>query len=632
MGKYGELAEFIVQKAGGKENIKSLTHCITRLRFQLADEGKADDQALKSKDGIVTVMKSGGQYQVVIGNHVADVYADVCIAAGITEENASDAEDTPKGLFNRLIDIISGCFQPVLGALCAAGIVKGLNAVLLLMLGQNYGASGTYLILNAIGDSVFYFFPVILGYSAARKFNVQPVIGILLGAVMCYPSIQKSTLEAAGEALGTLPMIGDYYTTFVGIPFVAGNYTSSVVPILVVTAFAGVVQKTAKKYIPEVIQNFFVPFTVLIVSIPAGLLVIGPVVSLITDFLSRIFTGLYSFSAVLTAMVVGVLWQVLVIFGLHWAVIPISLMNMASLGYDTVIAGSFGCAFATTAAVFAMFLKLRDKKRKALAASAAISGVCGVTEPAIYGFALPEKTPFLFSLVGSGIGGAILGLFGTKKYSMGGLGIFGIPNYLNPTGTGDSGITGVLLGICAAAAASFLLTMFFWKDCSEDKESSKNRQAKKDETVGSPLKGRTIPLSQVKDEAFAQNVLGKGVAVKPENGEVYAPFDGKIITLFPTRHAIGLVSDQGCEVLIHVGLDTVNLNGKYFTAYVKEGDRIARGQKLLEFDLEQMKQEGYILDTPVIITNYDEYQEIAAKEDQEVKAGDELLTAISKTV
>ncbi len=363
-------------------------------------------------------MKSGGQYQVVIGNHVADVYADVCIAAGITEENASDAKDTQKGLFNRMIDIISGCFQPVLGALCAAGIVKGLNAVLLLLLGRSYGAGGTYLILNAIGDSVFYFFPVILGYSAARKFNVQPVIGILLGAVMCYPSIQKSTLEAAGEALGTLPMIGDYYTNFIGIPFVAGNYTSSVVPILVVTAFAGFVQKTAKKYIPEAIQNFFVPFKVLIISIPAGLLVIGPVVSLITDFLSQIFTSLYSFSAVLTAAVVGILWQVLVIFGLHWAVIPISLMNMASLGYDMVIAGSFGCAFATTAATFAMFLKIRNKKRKALAASASISGICGVTEPAIYGFALPEKTPFLFSLIGSGIGGAILGIFGVKKYSV----------------------------------------------------------------------------------------------------------------------------------------------------------------------------------------------------------------------
>lgn len=573
---------------------------------------------------------------MVIGNHVADVYADVCIAAGITEENASDAKDTQKGLFNRMIDIISGCFQPVLGALCAAGIVKGLNAVLLLLLGRSYGAGGTYLILNAIGDSVFYFFPVILGYSAARKFNVQPVIGILLGAVMCYPSIQKSTLEAAGEALGTLPMIGDYYTNFIGIPFVVGNYTSSVVPILVVTAFAGFVQKTAKKYIPEVIQNFFVPFTVLIISIPAGLLVIGPVVSLITDFLSQIFTSLYSFSAVLTAAVVGILWQVLVIFGLHWAVIPVSLMNMASLGYDTVIAGSFGCAFATTAATFAMFLKIRNKKRKALAASASISGICGVTEPAIYGFALPEKTPFLFSLIGSGIGGAILGIFGVKKYSMGGLGIFGIPNYLNSSGVGDSGIVGVLLGICTAAAVAFVLTMLFWKDRSEEKDSQADPketsgagQKQQDETVGSPLTGRVIPLDQVKDEAFAQGILGRGVAVQPENGEVYAPFNGKVMTFFPTKHAVGLLSDQGLELLIHVGLDTVNLNGKYFTACVKEGDRVAKGQKLLEFDMEQMKKEGYVLDTPVIVTNYDAYQDIQKKENQNVKAGDVLLTALS---
>lgn len=384
------------------------------------------------------------------------------------------------------------------------------------------------------------------------------------------------------------------------------------------------------------IQNFFVPFTVLIISIPAGLLVIGPVVSLITDFLSQIFTSLYSFSAVLTAAVVGILWQVLVIFGLHWAVIPVSLMNMASLGYDTVIAGSFGCAFATTAATFAMFLKIRNKKRKALAASASISGICGVTEPAIYGFALPEKTPFLFSLIGSGIGGAILGIFGVKKYSMGGLGIFGIPNYLNSSGVGDSGIVGVLLGICTAAAVAFVLTMLFWKDRSEEKDSQADPketsgagQKQQDETVGSPLTGRVIPLDQVKDEAFAQGILGRGVAVQPENGEVYAPFNGKVMTFFPTKHAVGLLSDQGLELLIHVGLDTVNLNGKYFTACVKEGDRVAKGQKLLEFDMEQMKKEGYVLDTPVIVTNYDAYQDIQKKENQNVKAGDVLLTALS---
>lgn len=630
MGKYEELAKFIVEKVGGKENINSLTHCITRLRFQLADEGKADEQALKNADGIVTVMKSGGQFQVVIGNHVPYVYADVCEAAGIKEENEESKETEKKGAFNKLIDIISGCFQPILGPLCAAGIVKGLNAVLLLILGAGFKASGTYLILNAIGDSVFYFLPVILGYSAARKFNVQPLIGMLIGATMCYPAIQKSTLQAAREALGSLPMIGDYYTKFIGIPFVAGDYTSSVVPVLVVVAFAGKVQKLAKKYIPEVIQNFFVPFTVLIVSVPAGLLVIGPVVSVITDFLSQIFAGLYSFSAVLTAMVVGMLWQVLVIFGLHWAIIPISIMNMTNLGYDTVIAGSFGCSFATTAAIVAMFLKIKNKKRKALAASAAISGICGVTEPAIYGFALPEKIPFICSLIGSGIGGAVLGFFGTKKYSMGGLGIFGIPNYLNPTGTGESGLVGVLLGIGIAAVVAFVLTTILWKDKSEEEEGPKEKASAdiKQETILSPMAGTTIPLEQVKDEAFSQGILGRGIAVRPLDGEVYAPFTGTVETLFPTKHAIGLVSDKGCELLIHIGFDTVKLEGRHFTAHVKQGDHVVKGQKLLSFDKEQMEKEGYVLDTPVIVTNFDQYADIAGENETDVKPGDVLLTAL----
>lgn len=471
MGKYKSLAEFIVEKVGGKENIISLTHCITRLRFRLADEGKADDDALKNADGIVTVMKSGGQYQVVIGNHVANVYADVCQAAGISEEKPAEAVPEKKGVFNTLIDIISGCFQPILGPLCAAGIVKGLNAVLVLLFGASYSAGGTYMVLNAIGDTVFYFMPVILGYTAAKKFSVHPIIGMVIGAAMCYPTIQKSALEATGEALGTLPVIGDYYTTFIRIPMVAGNYTSSVVPVLVIVAFAGKVQKLAKKYIPELIQNFFVPFTVLIVSVPVGLLVIGPVVSVITAFLSQIFTGLYSFSAVLTAAAVGVLWQVLVIFGLHWAIIPISIMNMSSLGYDTVIAGSFGCAFAATAVMAAMAVKMKDKKRKAMVVSAAISSICGVTEPAIYGFAVPEKTPFACLLAGSGIGGAILGFFGTKKYSMGALGIFGIPNYINPEGGSGGELIGVLIGITVSAVVAFVLTMLLWKENSESEKA-----------------------------------------------------------------------------------------------------------------------------------------------------------------
>lgn len=632
MGKYAKLAKEIVKNVGGRENIVSLTHCITRLRFQLKDESLVNDSVLKNMDGVVTIMKSGGQYQVVIGNHVAMVYEDVCEAAGL--DTGKEAEEALKGFFNRLIDIISGCFQPILGPLCAAGIVKGLNAVLTLLLGQAYSASGTYLILNAIGDSVFYFMPAILGYSSAKKFKVHPIIGMLIGASMCYPAIQKATLSAAGEALGTLPVIGDYYTTFIGIPFVAGDYTSSVVPVLFVVAFAGLIQKLAKKYIPELIQNFFVPFAVLIVSVPVGLLVIGPVVSLATGALSAVFAAVYNFSPVLSGALVGGLWQVLVMFGLHWAIIPISMMNMSSIGYDTLIAGSFGCSFAVTAAMIAMALRMKNKNRRALALSAAVSGFCGVTEPSIYGFLIPEKAHYIFTLIASGIGGAILGLFGAKKYSMGGLGIFGIPNYLNPVAGEPSGLAGVLFGIAGAAVAAFILVFLFWKEKGEGasmQEGGENAEAAKakSETIGSPLSGTVIPLEEVKDEAFSGGALGKGAAVLPEKGELYAPCDGTVATLFPTLHAIGLVSDQGCELLIHIGLDTVRLDGKYFKAYVRQGDHVKKGQKLLTFDKEAIEKEGYLLQTPVLVTNPDDYADVAVLSDQTVAAGDDFLAVLS---
>lgn len=312
MSKYESLAKEILANVGGKENINSLTHCVTRLRFRLKDESKANDDALKNNPGVVTVMKSAGQYQVVIGNHVPLVYADVCELAGISNDKPQE-EVAPQGAFNKLIDIISGCFQPILGPLCAAGIIKGLNALLVFILGTSFNNSGTYMVLNAIGDSIFNFLPIILGYTAAKKFNVNVVVGMIIGATLCYPTIQTDTLSAAGKAIGTLPMIGDYYTKFIGIPFVSGNYTSTVVPVICIVALAAQIQKLAKKYVPEMLQNFFVPFFVLIISLPIGLLVIGPVVSLLTSILSNIFAGLYAFSPLVTALVVGAFWQCLVI-------------------------------------------------------------------------------------------------------------------------------------------------------------------------------------------------------------------------------------------------------------------------------------------------------------------------------
>ena len=608
MSKYENLAKEILENVGGKENINSLTHCVTRLRFRLKDESKANDEALKNNPGVVTVMKSAGQYQVVIGNHVPLVYADVCELAGISNGTQQVEEEAPQGLFNKLIDIISGCFQPILGPLCAAGIIKGLNALLVFILGSSFNNSGTYMILNAIGDSIFNFLPIILGYTAAKKFNVNIIVGMIIGATLCYPTIQTDTLSAAGKAIGTLPFIGSYYTKFIGIPFVSGNYTSTVVPVICIVALAAQIQKIAKKFVPEMLQNFFVPFFVLIISLPIGLLVIGPVVSLLTTVLSNMFAGLYAFSPIVTAFVIGALWQCLVIFGLHWALVPMAMVNIGNLGYDTILPGMLGTTFAATGVLAAMYLKLKDENKKALAIPGVISAFCGVTEPAIYGFLLPEKTPFVFSCIGGAVGGAIMGTVAVKQYVIGGLGIFSVVNFISPKGNA----TGMIVSLIAGAVSlvvGFVLTMIFYKTNDQQVENKEVTKLE-EETILAPIKGEVKPIEESSDAAFASGALGKGVVILPEEGKVYAPVTGTVTVLFPSLHEIGITSDAGVELLIHIGINTVQLNGEGFTAHIKQGDQIKQGQLLVEFDMNKIKKAGYTLETPVLVTNYADLKEV----------------------
>ena len=621
MGKYEKLAEEILENVGGKENINSLTHCITRLRFRLKDESKANDEALKNNPGVVTVMKSAGQYQVVIGNHVPAVFEDVCSIAGISNDAPAAEAEAPKGVLDTLIDIISGCFQPILGPLCAAGIIKGLNALLVFLLGTGFSTSGTYLVLNAIGDSIFYFLPIILGYTAAKKFNVNVVVGMIIGASLCYPSIQTDALSAAGKAIGTLPMIGAYYTKFLGIPFISGNYTSTVVPVICIVALAAQVQKIAKKYVPEMLQNFFVPFFVLIISLPIGLLVIGPVVGLLTQVLSNFFAALYKLSPIVTATVVGAFWQCLVIFGLHWALVPMAMVNLGNLGFDTILPGMTGTTFAATGIMIATYLKTKDPNKKALAIPATISAFCGVTEPAIYGFLLPEKTPFVFSCIGGAVGGAIMGALNAKMYVMGGLGIFSVVSFISPKGEA-SGLVAALICGAVSMLVGFLLAFFFGK-----KEDNKVVEAVKanEETILAPIEGTIKPIEDSSDAAFASGALGKGVVIIPSDGKVYAPVSGTVTVLFPSLHAIGITSDSGVELLIHIGINTVQLEGKGYTAHIKQGDHVECGQLLVEFDMDYITSEGYSLETPVLVTNYNDLKEVKITDETNSSLKEELL-------
>ncbi len=368
MGKYEELAREIVKNVGGKENVSSLTHCITRLRFKLKDEGRARDDVLKKMEGVVTVMKSGGQYQVVIGNHVPEVYADVIALTGMEEGSTDKGEDAPSGsLFNRAIDAISGIFQPILGIMAACGMVKGLNA-LFVAIGLYADTGGGYLILNAVGDGLFHFMPLFLGYTAAKKFQLKPMIGLVIGAIMCYPSVQNSALSAGGEALYTLfqgtMFESEVYTTFFGIPMIAMDYTGTVIPVIFVVYFASKCEKFFSKFVPDLVKFFFVPMLTLVVAIPAGFLLIGPIATFGSAVIAETVISVRNFSPLLAGAIVGATWQILVIFGLHWGFIPVYINNIMTNGYDNVMMPFFACTFATSAVVLGIFWKTKEDTHK----------------------------------------------------------------------------------------------------------------------------------------------------------------------------------------------------------------------------------------------------------------------------
>lgn len=645
MGKYETLAKEIVKHVGGKENVSSLVHCITRLRFKLKDESKANDEVLKNMDGVVTVMKSGGQYQVVIGNHVPDVYAEVMPLLGLAEGEEDQEENAPSGsLFNKAIDTISGIFQPILGIMAACGMVKGLNA-LFVALGLYSDACGGYLILNAIGDGLFNFLPLFLGYTAAKKFNLKPMLGLVIGAIMCYPTIQNSALSAGGNALYTLfsgtMFESKVYTDFFGIPLIGMDYTGTVIPVIFVVYFASKCEKFFKKFVPDLVKFFFVPMLTLLVAIPAGLLLIGPLATFGSTLIAEAVMTVRNFSPMLAGAIVGLTWQILVIFGLHWGFIPVYINNIMTNGFDNVMMPFFACTFATSAVVLAIFFKTKNKQIKEMALPNFISGIFGVTEPAIYGILLPLKKPFIISCIVGGIGGGFYGAFNFRKFMMGGMGIFEFPAMIEPDGSMGNLIVAVV-GVIISMVLGFAATMIFYKekepvvvqgtkeqhkDQLESEVTVKEKMIKQLE-IASPIKGKVLKLESVKDAAFASAVLGKGAAVLPEEGKVYAPASGIVSALFPTLHALGIETDDGVQILIHIGLDTVQLNGEGFEAMIKQGDRIEKGQLLITFDKEFIESKGYCIETPVLVSNSDDFLDVVETSEEYADAGDLLLNVL----
>ncbi|WGE71856.1 beta-glucoside-specific PTS transporter subunit IIABC [Actinobacillus equuli subsp. haemolyticus] len=621
---FSKLAGEIVQFVGGEQNIHSLVHCATRLRFVLKDKNQADRDRLNQTAGVISVVESGGQFQVVIGNNVPKVYAEIMSQANI---QTGDDADLPKpSLINRAIDFLAGSFTPLIGVMAGAGILKGLIAILQVA-GWLDPASGTFTVLDAAASGTFYFLPVFLAFTAANKLKTSPFITVGVAAALLYPSIV--TISQSGKPL-----------EFLGFQLATMNYAYSVIPILLAVWAQSYVQRIFENIFHESVRNFFAPACTLLVVVPLTLAVIGPIGGEVGSSIAAALAWLYETSPIATGIVVGGLWQVLVIFGIHWSIVPIMINNMSIIGFDLIGPLTAAAVLGQAGATFAVFLKSRNKDIKAIAGSTTFSGVLGITEPLIYGITLRFKKPFICGVIGGAIGGAVIGWGGTKMFAFGFSGLLLYPVII---GEGSNIVT-YSLGMAVAFIAAGILTYLFGYS---DQMLPEQASAAEPKTIPnvvkngevstiplnkfnlvSPLEGNIQKLTEIADPMFASEALGKGIAIEPTKGELISPVNGTISSVFPTKHAYNIISDDGLEVLIHIGMDTVQLNGTYFETFVKDGDHIQVGQLLGKFDIENIKAKGYSVVTPIIIANSDEYLDVIVTNEPYIYQNEPLIKVL----
>lgn len=623
MMKYQELASEILAGVGGRDNVKSLVHCATRLRFKLRDGSQADAEALKKNPGIIMVVESGGQFQVVVGNHVGEVYQAVNTLAGFGDEApAKDDGGKKENLLSRFIDVISGIFTPLLGVMAASGILKGFLA-LSLACGWLLESSGTFKLLFAASDALFYFFPIMLGYTAGKKFGGNVFVTMAIGGALTHP-LMMAAFEAAQQP-GAQP---EY---FLGIPITFINYSSSVIPIIFAAWVSCRLEPLLNRVIHSALRNFVTPLMCLVVTVPLTFLLIGPVATWLSHLLAYGYQTIYAFNPVIAGAVMGAMWQVCVIFGLHWGLVPLMINNLSVLGRDTMSPLLLPAVMGQVGAALGVMLRTRDAKLRVMAGSAVSAGIFGITEPAVYGVTLPNKRPFIFGCIGGALGGAVIGYFHTAVYSFGLVSVFTFAQII-PAGGFDATVWGAIVGTLVsfvfAAIASYLFGIVPPAEATCAEAPLTDAPLNRKQLVSSPIAGEIIALEQVNDATFASGLLGKGVAIKPHLGRVVAPVNGRVVSLFKTRHAIGIEADDGAELLIHIGIDTVKLDGLHFTAHIKEGDRVMQGDLLIEFDQAAIQAAGFDTTTPIIVSNSDDYVDVLTSGHSPVQEQAALLTLL----
>ncbi|MCI2256426.1 beta-glucoside-specific PTS transporter subunit IIABC [Domibacillus sp. PGB-M46] len=615
------LAKDILKLVGGEENVQSVVHCMTRLRFTLSDNSKADRAQLENSPGIMGTNISSGQFQIIIGNNVPKVYQALIQNSHLsTEGNKASESKEKKNPVTAVFEVIAGVFTPIIPAIAGAGMIKGFLA-LFVTLGWLTPESQTYAILNIIGDGAFYFLPILLAVSAAKKFNTNPFIAASVGAAILHPNL--AALFASGEKV-----------EFIGIPVtVVATYSSTVIPILLAIWAASYVEKWIDRVTHQSLKLIVVPTLTLLIIVPFALIAVGPLGTVIGDYLSTGVNFLFNNAAIVSSILLGATFSLIIMTGMHYALSPIIINGLAQNGFDYMIPAMFVANMGQAGAALAVSLRTKNTKFKSLAFTTGITALMGITEPAMYGVNMKLKRPFVAAMAGGAAGGFYNGLTGAKAFVItGNAGLPGIPVLIGPT------FVHALIGLVIAFAAAIIAGCFLgFKDVeTEQKASTEPKQPVENKTLSvqpgvtaeqlfSPLQGEVRSLHTVNDATFSQEIMGKGIAIFPHQGEVVSPVHGTITTIFKTKHAIGITSDDGAEILIHVGLDTVRLDGQHFTAHLHEGSGVKPGDKIVSFDREAIQAAGYDLVTPIIITNTDRYKQIEAAAQGTVRAGEPLL-------
>lgn len=615
---YNKLASDILREAGGENNISSFTRCATRLRLVLNETPAEAKTRIQDLPGVIAVVESGGQFQVVIGTHVADVFNALSTLLG---ENHAGATAKPKTRWlDAVIGTMSAVFAPIVYILAAAGILQGLLIVVGLI-DADVKTTGTFAILNFMSWTPFAFLPVFIAITAARHFKCNPYIAVLC----CCALINPEWSAMAGR------IAGGETITFLFIPLAKTVYTSSVLPPLFLVWALSWLEKRVERILPDVVSALFTPLVCFVIIVPLTLIIIGPVTTWAAMGIASGYNALFAAAPAVAAAVIGGVWQIVVIFGVHWGITPVIMANFDTQGYDSFQAYQTIAVIGQMAAVFGVFLKSRNRELKTTSLSAGVTAIFGITEPAIYGVTLRFKKPFICGCIGGAVGAVVASLFGSLYYAYAALpGLFTLVNAISPDA--PLSFIGELAGSATAIVLTIVLVQFvgFEDPVAEEQRSEPANNpvtaAPVSLNIMSPLDGEVMALEDVADDAFAQKALGDGIAIRPQSGLVVAPCDARVETLIDSHHAVGLACDNGAELLIHVGLNTVNLQGQYFRPLVKEGDVVKAGTPLLEFDKEAIERAGYDLTTPVLVINSDDYRLTKHQSHGDIRQNTPLMT------